>query len=119
MSDEAESFALELGGRRWDLPHFEFGVLRKLQPKLLRIVSRFAPGGAEAGLQLDEDAIEQMLDIVAHAIAVVDPVVTRDTLDRMRFAIVDLVAAQRVVMKACGMQLRSPAEPEGASDPKA
>jgi hypothetical protein len=120
MSDEPETFPIALGGKSWELPHFTFGVIRKLQPRLLRANVKYARGAPEELTQrLDEDALEDLLDIVALALRQVEPGLTRDRLDALTFSAADLVVAQIPIMLACGLTLRKPGDAEGAADPKA
>jgi hypothetical protein len=114
-----EFFEVALGGRVWALPPLPFRLIRRLQPRLLRIVALFADAGPEdVGIRLDEKTIEEMLGVTAQALAYVDPSVTSDTLDDMVFTTAALVAAQAQVMAACGL-VNSGAPTEGASGPKA
>ncbi len=118
MDDEVESFPVTLGGRRWELPHLAGGVVRKLQPRLLRLNAAMRGETAEeAGFRVDEAALEELTDIAVLALSQVDPGVTRGTLDGLRIRPVQLISAQIAFMRACGME---PAKGgEGTSDPKA
>jgi hypothetical protein len=113
-----ETFPLTLGGRRWELPHFRWGVIRKLQPRLLRFSAAFAGlDDASANRRLDEAALEELTGILALAIREIDPNVETDTLDQLPIRPAELFQALPAVMQACGLVLATAAE--GAPDPKA
>ena len=118
MSDD-ETFPLTLGGRLWALPHFPFGIVKKLQPRLLRRNRELVATSMEAGFALTEEALDDLAGIVVDAVRVVDAGFTREALDAMHFPIVQLLNAQTPIMQACGLELTLGAPGGAAPDPKA
>ena len=114
---EPEFFPLSLGGRTWNLPHLPFGVIKRLQPRVLAL----ADGMSELKVKdLDEAKLDELLDVTLAAIQCAEAGLTRPALEALAFTSADLVGAQIPIMKALGL-IRGKADPEqgGALDPKA
>ena len=108
MADE--TFLIELGGRRWELRRLPFGVLRKVQPALLRQAREITNGDAASAVyRLNEAALAKQAEAVALALRTVDPEMTSAVLDGMHFTPADLAIAVLQVLRACGISTQGAA----------
>jgi hypothetical protein len=119
MTDEPEYFPLSLGPRTWNLPHFTFGVIKRLQPRVLRSNLALYRDGADGLIQrLDEAALDELLGITHEALKIVEPELTKEALEALPFAASELVAGQTAIMRALGL-VRAKGEAEDSAGPKA
>ncbi len=118
---EDKTYPLTLGGKTWDIPELPFGVIKKLQPRLLARNHELVQAHANGGLgSLSEQALDDLADLVVIGVRQVDPDFDRTVLDAMRFRSAELLIAQTTLMRACGLEFIEKAESaEAASDPKA
>lgn len=119
MSDE--TFPVALGGRRWQIPHLPFRVLKKAQPRLLKRSRALAGESSDIGmiLRLDEESLDDLAEAVFLAVQVADPSLTREVFLDLPFSAADLIGAMPSVIAACGLKVaqRAPAE-EGGEEKK-
>ena len=118
MSDE--TFAIELAGRRWTLPHLPFRAIKAIQPALFQI---YADAGGEAMsthsvASLGETQIERLAEATWRAISHIEPSLSYEDFLSLPFSVGDLIQAFPSVAKAAGLRARSePAAPEASPSP--
>jgi hypothetical protein len=113
------TYELKLGARVWRLPPLPFGVIKTLQPRLLRRNFKLNDGKREDFIfRLDEEAMEDLLGIVEQAVNAAGPPIAREALEALPFTASDLIAAQSPIMLACGLTPLEAVE-EAAEAPKA
>lgn len=98
MTDEP--FAVELAGRRWELPHLPFRIVKSIQPALFKAYSDAAQTGNSA---LAESQIDALAGAAWRAIAHVDPTLSLDDFLSLPFSVADLLAALPAVAQAAGL----------------
>jgi hypothetical protein len=111
MSENEPVFVVKLGDRTWNLPKLPWGVVRKVQPPLLRQARHLAEGD-EAGMfrRFDEGAMARQTEAISIALRHVDPDATVGNLDAMHFTLGDLTLASIEVLRACGLDVDATVE---------
>lgn len=107
MSDE--TFAVELAGLRWELPHLPFRAIKAIQPALFQVYSD-AGGDAittHSVAALGEAQIERLAEATWRAISHVDPALAYDDFIALPFSVGDLIQAFPSVAKAAGLRAKS------------
>ncbi len=104
MSDE--TFVVELGGRRWAVPHLPFRAVKAIQPALFDIY--LEAGGPsisnESVARLGEAQLDRLAEATWRAVAFVDPALSyADFLD-LPFSVGELIHAFPSVAKAAGLR---------------
>ena len=99
MTDEP--FVVELAGRRWELPHLPFRIIKSIQPTLFKVYADAAQGGNPA---LAESQIDSLGGAVWRALAQVDPTLSLDDFLSLPFSVADLLAALPAVAQAAGLR---------------
>lgn len=102
-----ETFAVELAGRRWALPHLPFRLIKAIQPALFKA---YADAGEGA---LSEAQIDNLAQCAWRAIAHVEPAVTLEEFLSLSFSVADLFAALPAVAQAAGLRPQA-ATPEAS-----
>ena len=115
MSDA--TFAVELAGRRWDLPHLPFRVIKAIQPALFQV---YADAGADAVstrsvAALGEPQLERLAEATWRAISHVDGALSYDDFLALPFSVSDLIKAFPAVARASGLNARNEAVTAEAS----
>jgi len=93
-----ETFAVELAGRRWDLPHLPFRLIKTIQPALFKA---YADAGEGA---LNEAQIDNLANAAWRALSHVDPALSWEDFLALPFSIGDLFAALPAVAQASGLR---------------
>ena len=93
-----ESFAIELAGRRWAVPHLPFRLIKSIQPALFQA---YADAGEGA---LSEGQIDNLAKCAWRAIAHVEPAFTFEEFLGLPFSVADLFAALPAVAQAAGLR---------------
>jgi hypothetical protein len=99
-----ESFVVELGGRRWALPHLPFRIIKSVQPELLRVYAETTEAGAAT---LTESQIDGLATAAWRAITHVDPKLSYEDFVALPFSIADLFAALPAVAQAAGLRVQA------------
>ena len=116
MSDE--TFAVELAGRRWELPHLPFRAIKAIQPALFQIYSRRGRASmtTDGVARLGEKEIERLAEAIWRAIAHVDPALSFDDFLDLPFSVGDLIQAFPSVAKAAGLRAAQNATAEASPE---
>jgi hypothetical protein len=93
-----ETFAVELAGRRWNLPHLPFRLIKTIQPALFKADADAGEGG------LSEAQIDNLADAAFRAISYVEPSLSYDDFLGLSFSVGDLFAALPAVAQAAGLR---------------
>lgn len=96
MSDE--TFAVELAGRRWELPHLPFRLIKTIQPALFKA---YADAGEGA---LTEGQIDNLAQAAWRAISHAEPTLSFEEFLALPFSVGDLFAALPAVAQASGLR---------------
>lgn len=96
MSDE--TFPVELAGRRWNLPHLPFRLIKAIQPALFKA---YADAGEGA---LNETQIDNLAQSAWRAISHVEPSLSFEDFLGLSFSVGDLFAALPAVAQAAGLR---------------
>ena len=99
-----ESFVVELAGRRWDLPHLPFRIVKSVQPALFNAYSDAAQAGNAA---LAEPQIDSLANATWRAIAHVDPTLSFEDFLSLPFSVADLLAALPAVALSAGLRAQT------------
>ncbi len=99
-----ETFAVELAGRRWSIPHLPFRVIKSIQPALFKIYEEAAKAGPSA---LSEAQIDNLAAAAWKAIAYVEPSITFDDFLAMPFSVADLLTALPAIAQAAGLRVHT------------
>jgi hypothetical protein len=99
-----ETFAVELAGRRWALPHLPFRVVKSIQPALFKVYDDAARSGPAA---LAEAQIDNLAAAAWRALAYVDSSLTLDDFLALPFSLADLFAALPAIARAAGLQVQT------------
>lgn len=102
-----ETFAIELAGRRWALPHLPFRLIKAIQPALFKAYADAGEG------VLNEAQIDNLAQCAWRAIAHVEPEFTFEDFLSLPFAVADLFAALPAVAQAAGLRPQA-ATPEAS-----
>jgi hypothetical protein len=100
-------FVAELAGRRWELPHLSFRIIKAIQPALFQLYSETARSGNQP---LSEAQIDGLATVVWRALASVDPALELDAFLDMPFSVADLFRNLPVVAEAAGLRVQAAAE---------
>lgn len=111
MSDEP--FVVDLGERRWALPHLPFRIIKAIQPALFKAYFDAAKQGDGA---LTEVQIDSLAFAAWRAISHVEPDFPFDKFLELPFSVADLLAALPAVAQAAGLRTQA-ATPEASPDP--
>ncbi len=124
MSDE--TFVVELGGRRWAVPHLPFRAIKAIQPALFDIY--LEAGGPsisnESVARLGEAQLDRLAEATWRAVAFVEPGLSYPDFLELPFSVGELIQAFPLVAKAAGLRpaqaedrhARTPATPEASHD---
>ncbi len=106
MTDE--SFPVLLGGRRWDVPHLPFRVIKSIQPALFKIYSAAGGENMTTGsvAALGESEIESLAKTTWLAIAHVDRELSFEAFQELPFSVGDLLAAFPSIARSAGLRTR-------------
>ncbi len=103
-----ESFPVLLGGRRWDVPHLPFRVIKSIQPALFKIYHE--AGGADMTTRsvaaLGESEIEALAKATWLAIAHVDRELSFEAFQDLAFSVGDLLSAFPSIARSAGLRPR-------------
>jgi hypothetical protein len=114
-----ETFAVALGGKRWDLPHLPFRAIKAIQPALFDIY--LAAGGpaisSDSVARLGEAELDRLAEATWRAIAHVDPALSYPDFLDLPFSVGDLIQAFPSVAKAAGLRSANPATREASPEP--
>ncbi len=101
-----ETFAVALGGKRWDLPHLPFRAIKAIQPALFDIY--LAAGGPaisnDSIARLGEAELDRLAEATWRAIAPVDPALSYSDFLDLPFSVGELIQAFPSVAKAAGLR---------------
>jgi hypothetical protein len=102
-----ETFPVELGGKKWEIPHLPFRVGKRLQPLFAAETSKLFgdANAARAVAMLDERTIDALAGGVYEALHEVDRSLSKEAFYELTFSSGDLVAALPSVLSACGMKI--------------
>ncbi len=106
MTDE--SFPVLLAGRRWDLPHLPFRVIKSIQPALFKIYHEAGGANMTAGsvAALGESEIEALAKATWLAIAHVDRELTFEAFQELSFSVGDLLSTFPSIARSAGLRPR-------------
>ena len=113
-----ETFAVELGGRRWRLPHLPFRAIKAIQPALFD--TYLAAGGqsmsTDTVARLGEAHLDRLAEATWRAIAVVDPTLSFAEFLDLPFSVGELIHTFPAVAKAVGLRTTPNATPEASQE---
>lgn len=109
-----DTFPVELGGRRWELPPLPFRAIMAIQPALFQVYLEVASDG---GAALTEAQIERLARATFRSICEVDRELTYEDFLGLSFTVAELIAAFPSVAKASGLRARSDMATAEASPP--
>jgi hypothetical protein len=115
-----ETFAIELAGLRWLLPHLPFRAIKAIQPALFQVYADAGGANLTTGsvAALGEAEIERLAEATWRAISHVDPALSYDDFLALPFSVGDLIQAFPSVAKAAGLRAKAnPATPEASPEP--
>ena len=114
-----ETFAVTLGGKRWDLPHLPFRAIKAIQPALFDIY--LAAGGPaisnDSIARLGEAELDRLAEATWRAIAHVDPALSYSDFLDLPFTVGELIQAFPSVAKAAGLRPGQSATREASLEP--
>jgi len=114
-----ETFAVTLGGKRWDLPHLPFRAIKAIQPALFDIYLA-ADGPAisnDSIARLGEAELDRLAEATWRAIAHIDPGLSYSDFLDLPFSVGELIQAFPSVAIAAGLRPRQNATREASPEP--